>query len=175
MIRARLSYANVTASIALFVALGGGAYAATVLPARSVGSRELKKDAVLTSRIKRGAVDGSKVRDGSLTGDDVKESTLGVVPTATNAVHAASAVALDKMTYKAVTGNVGANSLNGATAQCDPGQHVIGGGVKVGDALNSYVIDDYPEGNAGFTGRVGSAVASTFTVYAICTSVTTTG
>jgi hypothetical protein len=33
MLRPRLTYANVTATLALFLALGGGAYAATSLPA----------------------------------------------------------------------------------------------------------------------------------------------
>ena len=38
-IRARLTYANIVATIALFIALGGGAYAAFKLPANSVGSK----------------------------------------------------------------------------------------------------------------------------------------
>lgn len=73
--RARLSYANVTATIALFVALGGSAYAATQLPKNSVGSRQ----------IKRNAVTGAKVKDQSLTGRDIKLSSLGTVPAAAHA------------------------------------------------------------------------------------------
>jgi len=42
----RLSYANVVATLALFVALGGVSYAAVVLPAHSVGARQLKAGAV---------------------------------------------------------------------------------------------------------------------------------
>jgi hypothetical protein len=42
----RLSYANVMATIALFVGLGGASYAAFVLPPHSVGSRQLKRRAV---------------------------------------------------------------------------------------------------------------------------------
>jgi hypothetical protein len=34
----RLTYANVIATVALFLALRGGAYAATRVPARSVGT-----------------------------------------------------------------------------------------------------------------------------------------
>lgn len=45
-IAARLSYANVTATIALFVSLGGASYAAIVLPANSVGPRQLQTGAV---------------------------------------------------------------------------------------------------------------------------------
>jgi hypothetical protein len=42
----KLSYANVVASIALFVSLGGASYAAVTLPANSVGAKQLQPDAV---------------------------------------------------------------------------------------------------------------------------------
>jgi hypothetical protein len=42
----RLTYANVVAKLALFVALGGSAYAATQLKKNSVGTRQLKNGAV---------------------------------------------------------------------------------------------------------------------------------
>jgi hypothetical protein len=45
-LRRHLSYANVAATLALFVALGGGAYAATQLPPKSVGTKQLKDRAV---------------------------------------------------------------------------------------------------------------------------------
>lgn len=41
-----LSYANIVATLALFVALGGASYAAVVLPAHSVGPRQLRAKAV---------------------------------------------------------------------------------------------------------------------------------
>ncbi len=44
--RAKLSYANVAASLALFVSLGGASYAAVTLPAHSVGKRQLQPGAV---------------------------------------------------------------------------------------------------------------------------------
>jgi len=42
----RLTYANVVATLALFLALGGASYAAIVLPANSVGPRQLQAGAV---------------------------------------------------------------------------------------------------------------------------------
>ena len=45
-IAGRLSYANVVATLALFVALGGASYAAIVLPANSVGTKQLRPGAV---------------------------------------------------------------------------------------------------------------------------------
>jgi hypothetical protein len=95
--------ANVTATLALFFALGGGAYAAATRPARSVGPQQLKKDAVVRVKIKNKRSERSKVLADSLTGDDVKEASLAKVPssvladTATNATHAAAAAALDKV------------------------------------------------------------------------------
>lgn len=47
----RLSYSNVVATIALFIALGGASYAAVALPAHSVGTRQLKGGAVTPSTL----------------------------------------------------------------------------------------------------------------------------
>jgi hypothetical protein len=52
VVRARFSYANVTATLALFVALGGVSYAAVSLPAKSVGSKQLRHNAVTSSKVK---------------------------------------------------------------------------------------------------------------------------
>jgi hypothetical protein len=101
ILRSRPSPALVISLLALFIALGGVTYAAT-LPRNSVGTAQLKKGAVRNSDIFRGAVSnsklrrgavtnsklaanavtGNKVRDGSLTGADLVLSTLGTVPTA---------------------------------------------------------------------------------------------
>jgi hypothetical protein len=81
-IRKRLSYADVMSTIAVVLALGGAtAFAASSLSRNSVGTAQLKKDAVT----------GAKVRDGSLTGQDVNASTLGQVPAAKAAESAAAA------------------------------------------------------------------------------------
>jgi hypothetical protein len=61
--RRRLTFANVVSMIALFAALGGTAVA---LSANSVGTRQLK----------RNAVTGPKVRNHSLTGRDIRTGTL---------------------------------------------------------------------------------------------------
>lgn len=64
--RPRLTYANVVATIALFCALGGGAYAAATLPKNSVGPKQLKKNTVTSP----------KVKDGSLLKKDFKAGQL---------------------------------------------------------------------------------------------------
>lgn len=78
-LRERFTYANVVATIALVLAVTGGATAiALSLPKNSVTSKQLAKGAVKNPDIAKGAV----------TGDKVKTATLGKVP---SAVHADSA------------------------------------------------------------------------------------
>jgi hypothetical protein len=92
--RPRLTYANVIATIALFIALGGSAYAFH-LGRNSVGSKQLKMNAVTTAKIKEEAVTGAKVAKGTITGTQINLSTLGTVPSATDAHNAANAQTLD--------------------------------------------------------------------------------
>jgi collagen triple helix repeat protein len=61
-----LSYANVVSTVCLFVVLGGTAYAATSLPNNSIGSAQLKANAVTSE----------KVRDGALLRKDFKAGQL---------------------------------------------------------------------------------------------------
>ncbi len=69
-------YANVTATLALVVALGGTSYAAVSLPRNSVGSAQLKRGAVASSDIRSGAVNSAAVRDRSLLAKDFKAGQL---------------------------------------------------------------------------------------------------
>jgi hypothetical protein len=63
-LRAQLSYANVMATIAVFIALGGASYAALKLPKNSVGTKQLKKGAVSLDKIKRSAQTSLKGQQG---------------------------------------------------------------------------------------------------------------
>ena len=58
---ARLSYANVMATLAVFLVLGGGAYAAATLPAHSVGKQQLRKRAVTRPKLAPRSVHTAKL------------------------------------------------------------------------------------------------------------------
>ena len=90
-IRTRLTFANAVSLTALFVALGGGAYAVSTAEKNSVVSKSIKNGQVKNKDLAADAVDGSKVVDGSLGGGDVDESTLGQVSSAATANRATSA------------------------------------------------------------------------------------
>src|SRR4051794_26999805 len=71
----RLSYANATASLALFVALGGNGYAAATLPRDSVGAAQLRNNAVGTKELRRGAVRSSDIRNREIGVRDLSANT----------------------------------------------------------------------------------------------------
>jgi hypothetical protein len=73
----RLTYANVVATLALFVALGGASYAAIKIPKNSVGTKHIKKGAITTDKIRNGAIGSGKIKNGSLTEDDFDELPEG--------------------------------------------------------------------------------------------------
>ena len=64
--RRHLTYANVMATIGVFLALGGVSYAAIKLPANSVGAKQIKS----------GAVGSSEIANHSIKSGDFKGSSL---------------------------------------------------------------------------------------------------
>jgi hypothetical protein len=179
--RVRPSPSMVVACIALAIALGGTSYAALKLPARSVGTKQLKPKAVTRTTMRDNAVNGAKVADDSLAGADIVEGSLGKVPAAASAdtaTAAGHAAALDAVNYRVATGAVPTApddvtpSIAVASAFCDAGQHVTGGGVKVDAPTSSAVLDSYPDfGGTLWTAHISNddpTAPHGFTVYAIC-------
>lgn len=82
----RPSPSLVISILALFVALGGSAYAAS-----KVGTKDIKNKAITAAKIKKNAITTAKIKNEAVTGAKIKESTLGAVPNAANAENAASA------------------------------------------------------------------------------------
>src|SRR4051812_33440467 len=75
-LRSKLSYANITATIALFVALGGTSYAVSSLPRNSVGARQLRSGAVGSSEVRKGAVRSKQIHDRSVGVRDLSKNVL---------------------------------------------------------------------------------------------------
>jgi hypothetical protein len=110
MRKPRLNYANVVATLALFVALGGsGAYAATQLAPRSVGERQLRPGAVTAPKLRKNAVTAPKikalaVKQGKLANGVVTAAKM--TPAAvTSETIAAGAVTNEKIAADAVSGD----------------------------------------------------------------------
>jgi hypothetical protein len=98
-VRERFTFANVMSVVAVFIAVGGGAYAAG-LAKDSVKSKQIAANAVKTPEIAKAAVTADKIADGSVTtakiandavtGAKVNEGSLGPVPLAAVATKASN-------------------------------------------------------------------------------------
>lgn len=170
MIRRKVTFANVVSFVALFVALSAGSYAAIRLPANSVGSKQLKAKAVTSKKIAANAVDGSKVKDGSLTGADINVASLAKVPSAA-AADAAPIARVKNVTATGQSRPAGSGAaIDTATATCDAGLVVVGGGVSLSDQENQIAQDTFPSAPGSWTAHVlnGGPGSPAFTVYALC-------
>ena len=184
----RPSPAMSVAIVALILSATGTGYAAIRLPAKSVGSRELKPNAVTRHDIKaeavtrralaRNGIDGSKVASNALTGDDIDESTLvlraaAVPPTGVTRLPGgpAAPAAAEDVVYISTTVSVPpGDAAVKAAATCPDRHRVIGGGVRLEDPVASIVTDAYPSDSTKWEAHILNAepVQLSATAYAIC-------
>jgi hypothetical protein len=116
MRKRRPSPAMLVACLALFVALSGGAYAATQLSANSVGSAQLRDSSVTLKKLSTNSVNASKVVRGSLLAKDFK---AGQLPT--GAVGSQGIQGLIGLTGLAgTTGSVGPTGATGSAGSQGP-------------------------------------------------------
>jgi len=178
--RRYLTYANVMSSIAVFMVLGGSAYAAATLPKNSVGSKQIKSN----------AVSSSKVKNGSLLATDFKVGQLPAgVPGAIGATGPAGPAGAKGET--GAKGDTGAPGLSGyqvidsgdvanpkgtqrgALVSCPGGKVPIGGGAfgdgDIDQAINT--SEPYSNGWRAFVNNKSTTTDRTFKVYVICASV----
>jgi hypothetical protein len=100
-VKHRITYANVMATIALFVALGGGAYAASVA----------KKNSVTSKSVRNGSIQGVDVGKDTLTGGNINESSLNVLPTCPSGTTKAAGICFE-------SAERGAQGLDSAMSTC---------------------------------------------------------
>jgi hypothetical protein len=150
--------------IALFVALGGTGYAAIVLPANSVGKKQIKRNAVTAAKIKRNAVTAAKVKNGSLLSADFKANQLPTGPAgATGPKGDKGDTGTNFVIRESAPTDVPAGANGSATAACLPGERASGGGDDVSGAGEggTVVIDSQPTTTAtspdGWTVKVVNA------------------
>ena len=138
--RRHLSYANVMATVAVFVALGGGAFA---LSKNSVGNREiengsvrsqeLKDDDVRAQDIEEGAVGAGEVADGSVGGLEIASGAVDSTQIADGAVGAGKIAAGAVGVAEIAPGAVGSGAIaDGSVASVD----VADGGIGASDVAD---------------------------------------
>jgi hypothetical protein len=126
----RPSAAMVVALLALFVAMGGSVYAANKLSGKTIIKNSLP---------------GNRIKKNSVTGTQVKESTLGTVPSATNAASATNATN--------ATNAVNATTASGPVAWAQVSKNgalVAGRGISQANIVEPYGDGEYCFKNLGF-------------------------
>ena len=85
--RAHLTYANVTATLALFIALGmGSAYAAQQLAPKSVGAKQLRPGSVVADKIRKNAVTAPKIEALAVKQGKIANGSISTTKIANGAV-----------------------------------------------------------------------------------------
>jgi hypothetical protein len=110
MLKRHLSVANVLSLIALFVALGGAAYAAVQIPPNAVKTRNIANQAVSNAKIKREAVTSGKIKNGGVNALDIGAGQV------TNEKLGTGAVTSKKIARKAVSPRTLASNAVGTDA-----------------------------------------------------------
>ena len=177
--KGRPSAALVISVIALFVALGSGAYAAA-----KIDTSDIQKQAVTGAKINGDAIKSGKVKDGKLKGKDLKDETVSESKLGQGAVSASrlgdgavKAQKLGAITQVSDTTSVADETLGSESVSCPAGTKVIGGGFNtdsvvtpspnVGLAVENRRTND----GTGWRAKIfanGSADPTELTVYAYC-------
>jgi len=184
-LRERLTFANVTAGLALFIALGGTSYAAITLPRNSVGANQIRTGGVRSSEVKDRSLEARDLSVKArrfLKGQRGPQGERGPAgstgPTGPSGGGGGGTTTLP-ITTETATGIVGLGDIGSATATCGAGRRVTGGGARIDSAGDTATRESYPSANgAAWTARVennndGPPTDSftgpfNFTVFAIC-------
>jgi hypothetical protein len=108
-LRKRITYANVTSTLALFVALGmGSAYAAQQLAPKSVGAKQLRPGAVTADKVRKDAITAPKIESLAIKQGKIAAAAVVSAKIADGAIIApkiaAGAVSPDKIPDDSITG-----------------------------------------------------------------------
>ena len=140
----RLTYANVVATLALCIAVGGAsAFAATQLPKNSVTAKQIKNNAVTAAKIKNEAVTTAKLKNDAITGAKVQPGSIdaadlaaGTIPAPVNAytkgesdgrfLHQATVTVVETLGT-----SIAADKFEADSVSCPAGYQAIAGGVDI--------------------------------------------
>jgi hypothetical protein len=169
------------AVLALFIAMAGTGYAAVKLPANSVGTKQLKANAVVSSKIKNGSLSVKDFAAGQIPpGPTGPPGTAG--PQGPQGPQGAQGEAGEifliapDLVRRDQTLFITAGTENELTLPCNPDEGVVSGGYAGANA-NVLILDDNPAAG-GLNVPTGWHVRArnnnpgdyAFTVYVVCAS-----
>ena len=167
-IRSSLTYANVMATVAVFLALGGGAYAAISLPKNSVGTKQIKKNAVTSKKVKNGSLLSQDFKAGQLRQGGQGAPGLQGAKGDKGDTGAPGATKVTTRTGTPVA--ISANTAGGASVSCNPGERAVGGGDS-SDRTDGWLVMSEPTGTpptGWFVVFRSPAATTNLTAYVVC-------
>jgi hypothetical protein len=180
--RVRPSPAMVVACTALLFAMTGAGYAAGMLGPNTVGTKQLKSNAVISSKVKNGSLLKADFKSGQIpAGPQGPAGPAGAAgpagpagPQGVQGIQGPPGPVTLNYQQSAPIPNPAGVQTHGSVA-CAAGQKVTGGGAFSSSGSTSVNINSsYPVGNSTWAVDMNNASggAATFTVYAICTTTT---
>lgn len=193
------SPAMLVALLALFVALGGSAYAVkktAVAPANSVVTKSIKKDAVTRLKLAKGAVGANQLLPGAVGGPQMTEGAVGTAEIADGAVTGAkvgaktlTAANIDLSTLNipaATTYTVRSSTVEHTfeaeggqfqlLASCRSGESAVGGGGRSANGHLSlsestpFVNSSEQSWGVNLHNETEAAITTDVTAYVVCAS-----
>lgn len=186
---------TVVAGIALVVALGGTAYASGILPRNSVGTEQLRADAVVSSKVLNHSLRAVDFKPGQLprgprgaAGESGPAGPPGPAGAAgppggtglPGATGPQGPAGFSRLAYVSEDfGPFPSETEYGGEVACGSGDHAVGGGVETDNEGEQSLAGTYPSdgtgsgdpGTIGWTGVVDNLSSTDehgFTVWAVC-------
>src|SRR4051794_15521597 len=158
-----LSYAQVASVLAIAVAVGSTAEAATVVGSKAVGSRQLRRAAVTAPKLAADAVTDHAVRAHSLRPRDVDLQQLEGGDNGPRGPKGPQGKAgpkvLELLEYRTAQRVIHAGYVDSISVPCSLSRyHVIGGGVQITglETGKVAVLDSLPDGRDFWEGHAGN-------------------
>jgi hypothetical protein len=157
MRKPRLTYSNLTATLALFLALGGSSYAAITISGQNVRNgtltgSDLKNESVKGRDVDNGSLTGSDLKNGSLLAADFKAGELPSGPAGPQGApgpqgdigpqgpSGASNVVARRINRNLPAPDSGEVTIETAVASCEPGERAVGGGAGITNILEGFSL-----------------------------------
>ena len=172
-LRTRITYANLVATIALCISLGGTSWALIVTGSdvknRSLTAVDLQRLTITRDLIAPSAIATGQIASNGVTGSDIADSTI--TSSDLNAILAAQTIN-PAVVIATQEGTIAGGGSATATASCGSGSVVGGGATFTGAETTAHISRSWPptshDWSASIVNTSGTQVP--YTVYAVCLS-----